>query len=127
MVDACLTPGPWMASVFGLLRRKLDHIDRFARCEPFVDELCRRGHHAIPHAGQMIIFCNNELVRVILQKTTLVFHPLGTRAFRTPPHAVTPAPGSQCLPVRGAPPSPHHHCYPCESVRRSANRAPLDP
>lgn len=69
-----LTPEQWMAGVFSshsardgrVLRRKLDHIDRYVGRDRFVAELRRRGYHAVENSGQMIIFCNNEPVRVVL-------------------------------------------------------------
>lgn len=69
-----LTPEQWMAGVFSsqsardgrVLRRKLDHIDRYVGRDRFVTELRRRGFHAVENSGQMIIFCNNEPVRVVL-------------------------------------------------------------
>lgn len=69
-----LTAEQWMADVFGsqsardgrVLRRKLVHIDRYVGRDHFIAELKRRGYHAVENAGQMIIFCNNEPLRLIL-------------------------------------------------------------
>ncbi|SEK30945.1 N-(5'-phosphoribosyl)anthranilate isomerase [Roseovarius nanhaiticus] len=69
-----MTPEQWMQSLFGaqsaqggsVLRRKLDHIDRYVGRDRFVAELKRRGYHAVTNAGQMIIFCNNEPMRIVL-------------------------------------------------------------
>lgn len=69
-----LTPEQWMAGLFGsqsaqggrVLRRKLEHIDRYVGREAFIAELRRRGYHAVENANQMIIFCNNEPLRIVL-------------------------------------------------------------
>jgi hypothetical protein len=49
-----------------VLRRKLTHVDRYVGRDAFYAELARRGFHAVENAGQVIIFCNQEPVRVIL-------------------------------------------------------------
>lgn len=73
-MDSPFSPNQWMANVFSsqavrdghVIRRKLAHIDRFVGRKQFIAELERRGWHAVENAGQMIIFCNKEPVRVIL-------------------------------------------------------------
>ena len=69
-----ITPDVWLAGIFTskaardgqVIRRKLRDIDRYYGLEAFETELARRGFHAVENAGQMIIFCNQEPVRVVL-------------------------------------------------------------
>lgn len=49
-----------------VIRRKLRDIDRFVGRDRFLRELARRGYHAVENAGQLVIFCNSEPVRVVL-------------------------------------------------------------
>ncbi len=64
----------WIARLFSsraaidgrVIRRKLRDIDRFVGRERFETELARRGFHAVENAGQMIIFCNQEPIKLIL-------------------------------------------------------------
>ncbi|MFX0544639.1 N-(5'-phosphoribosyl)anthranilate isomerase [Roseovarius sp. S1116L3] len=68
-----LTPEQWMRGVLGtqaardgrVLRRKLDHFNRYVGRARFVAEWQRCGYHAVENGGQMIIFCNNEPVRIV--------------------------------------------------------------
>lgn len=69
-----LTPHEWVNDVFssraastgGVVRRKLRDIERYVGRAEFEQELKRRGFHAIENAGQMVIFCNQEPIRVVL-------------------------------------------------------------
>ncbi len=73
-IDSPFAADQWMANVFSakavrdghVIRRKLAHIDRFVGRERFMAELSRRGWHAVENSGQMVIFCNQEPIRVIL-------------------------------------------------------------
>lgn len=47
-----------------VIRRKLCDIDRYVGREHFKAELKRRGFRAVSNAGQMVIFCNQEPVRI---------------------------------------------------------------
>ncbi len=66
-------PEIWMRNVFsaqavnhgGVIRRSLRDIDRLVGRDAFKAELRRRGFHAVENAGQMVIFCNQEPVRVV--------------------------------------------------------------
>ncbi len=63
----------YMADVFGakavrdgkIIRRNLRDIDRYVGRDAFVSELNRRGFRAVENAGQMVIFCNREPVRIV--------------------------------------------------------------
>lgn len=63
----------WMRAVFaaqavnrgGVIRRAVRDVDRIVGRAIFEAEVRRRGYHMIENAGQFIILCNNEPVRVI--------------------------------------------------------------
>jgi len=69
-----LSPDQWMLDLFGskaavsgsVIRRKLRDIERYVGLQVFEKELSRRGFHAVENAGQLVIFCNQEPIRVIL-------------------------------------------------------------
>lgn len=69
-----LTPQAWMTHLFSskaacqgaVIRRKTRDIERFVGRAEFERELRRRGYHAVENAGQMVIFCNREPVRVVV-------------------------------------------------------------
>ena len=68
-----LSPRNWITHVFsakaaregGVVRRKIRDIERYVGLEDFLEELDRRGFNAVENAGQLIIFCNQEPVRVM--------------------------------------------------------------
>ena len=68
-----LSPEHWITHVFsakaaregGVVRRKIRDIERYVGLEVFLDELERRGYNAVENAGQLVIFCNQEPVRVM--------------------------------------------------------------
>ncbi len=72
-VPAPLSAECWMMHLFSskaaqngaVIRRKLHDIDRYVGRAAFEAELKRRGYHAVENAGQMVIFCNQEVVRQI--------------------------------------------------------------
>ena len=69
-----ITPEQWLGMLFSsraaregrVIRRQLRDIDRYIGRNRFEAELARRGYHAVENAGQMVIFCNQEPIRVIL-------------------------------------------------------------
>jgi hypothetical protein len=71
---APLSPSQWTLDLFssraacagGVIRRKSRDIERYVGREAFDNELKRRGFHAIENAGQMVNFCNQEPIRVVL-------------------------------------------------------------
>lgn len=71
--DPHLSAQAYMADVFGakaardgkIIRRNLRDIERYVGRETFVLELHRRGFRAVENAGQMVIFCNREPVRIV--------------------------------------------------------------
>lgn len=68
-----MPPEIWMRQIFdakaaragGIVRRSRRDIERIVGLTAFEAELRRRGYHAVENAGQVVIFCNNEVVRVI--------------------------------------------------------------
>ena len=71
---APLSADAWMIHLFsakaaregGVVRRKIRDIDRYVGRESFEFELRRRDYHAVENAGQLVIFCNQEPIRLIL-------------------------------------------------------------
>jgi hypothetical protein len=68
------SPDQWMLDLFssksarsgGVIRRKTRDIERYVGKTEFEQELMRRGFHAVENAGQLVIFCNQEPIRVVL-------------------------------------------------------------
>lgn len=74
MTDAGpMTPDRWMRQMFsakaardgGVVRRKVSDVDRIVGRAAFEAELRRRGYRAVENAGQFVIFCNREPVRLV--------------------------------------------------------------
>jgi len=63
----------YLADLFGakavrdgkVIRRNLRDIERYVGREAFIAELQRRGFRAVENAGQIVIFCNREPVRIV--------------------------------------------------------------
>lgn len=49
----------------GLVRQKVQGIDRIIGCRRFEGELRRRGYRAVQNGSQYVIFCNNIALRLI--------------------------------------------------------------
>lgn len=70
---AFVPPDVWLMQLFsaraaregGVIRRKVRDAERIIGRDAFLRELERRGYHAVENAGQFVIFCNNEEVRVL--------------------------------------------------------------
>lgn len=68
-----IRPEDWMCRIFqaraaaagGVVRRKTRDIDRIVGYRRFLDEIDRRGFHVVENAGQTVIFCNQEPVRIL--------------------------------------------------------------
>lgn len=68
-----LTPENWPFQLFssraacegGVIRRQSRDVERLMGRARFEAELLRRGHHAVENAGQIVIFCNQQPIRVI--------------------------------------------------------------
>jgi hypothetical protein len=72
-MTSTLTPDHWMRQIFsskaacdgGVVRRKRRDIERLIGMDRFLAEIERRGYHAVENAGQVIVFCNQEPIRLI--------------------------------------------------------------
>ncbi|GHG95382.1 hypothetical protein [Pseudodonghicola xiamenensis] len=68
-----LSPERWLYQLFSsraacegwVIRRQTRDVERLVRRTQFETELARRGFHAVENGGQIVIFCNQEPVRVI--------------------------------------------------------------
>ncbi|MEW9918802.1 N-(5'-phosphoribosyl)anthranilate isomerase [Marimonas sp. MJW-29] len=78
-MPAALSPEHWITHGFsakaaregGVVRRKIRDIERYVGLEVFLAELDRRGFTAVENAGQLVIFCNQEPVRVVSRTISL--------------------------------------------------------
>ncbi|MDX2482261.1 MAG: N-(5'-phosphoribosyl)anthranilate isomerase [Pseudodonghicola sp.] len=67
------TPEKWLLQLFsskaacagGVIRRQTRDGERLIGRTQFEAELARRGFHAVENADQIVIFCNQQPVRVI--------------------------------------------------------------
>ena len=72
-LPAVITPDRWIAQIFsaraaaegGIVRRNLLDVDRLVGRERFLYEIRRRGFRAVENAGQVVIFCNCQDVRLL--------------------------------------------------------------
>ncbi len=68
-----ITPDRWILQLFsaksvaegGIIRRKVEDVERLVGRRRFLLEVDRRGFHVVENAGQFIIFCNQEPVTVL--------------------------------------------------------------
>lgn len=68
-----VSPQEWVRQMFsaksaidgGIVRRKVTDVDRLIGRERFLDEVRRRGFRVVENAGQFIILCNRESVRLL--------------------------------------------------------------
>lgn len=66
-----LTTQVWIIDLFsshaaasgGVVRRTKRDVERYVSLHEFKRELNRTGFHAIENGGQIVIFCNQELIR----------------------------------------------------------------
>ena len=72
-VPAPLSTDAWLEHLFSskaactgaIIRRKSRDIERYVGKERFLRELERRGFRAVENAGQIVIFCNREQIRIL--------------------------------------------------------------
>jgi hypothetical protein len=72
-LPAVVTPDRWITQLFsaraaaegGIVRRSLSDIDRLVGRDRFMHEVRRRGFRAVENAGQVIVFCNRQDVRIL--------------------------------------------------------------
>lgn len=68
-----LPPALWMQRLFdakaarqgGVVRRSTRDVDLIIGRAAFEAEIRRRGYHAIQNGDQIVVFCNNEPIRVL--------------------------------------------------------------
>ncbi|MFC4733251.1 N-(5'-phosphoribosyl)anthranilate isomerase [Salipiger abyssi] len=68
-----ISPDRWLGHLFasraaasgGVVRRSTRDIERIVGRERFLAELDRRGFRAVENAGQIIVFCNRDAVRIL--------------------------------------------------------------
>ncbi|MBF9042001.1 N-(5'-phosphoribosyl)anthranilate isomerase [Rhodobacterales bacterium HKCCE4037] len=68
-----VSPHAFYADVFGfhlvrdgkVIRRSIRDVERYVGREAFIEEVYRRGFRAVENAGQIVIFCNREPVRIL--------------------------------------------------------------
>lgn len=53
------------AAAGGVVRRSVRDVDRLVGRDVFAAELRRRGFRAVENAGQYVIFCNTEAIRLV--------------------------------------------------------------
>ncbi|WP_211095385.1 N-(5'-phosphoribosyl)anthranilate isomerase [Yoonia maricola] len=69
-----MSPETWFRHLFsaqsardgGVVRRKVRDMERMVGRDVFTAEIRRRGYSAVENAGQVIVFCNAEPVRVVV-------------------------------------------------------------
>ncbi|NNF72590.1 MAG: N-(5'-phosphoribosyl)anthranilate isomerase [Rhodobacteraceae bacterium] len=72
-LPAPIAPEIWVRQILsskaacagGVVRRKVRDVERIVGRAAFEAELRRRGFRAVENAGQYVIFCNREAVRVV--------------------------------------------------------------
>ena len=68
-----ITPEIWLLQLFasqsardgGVVRRKVRDVENIVGRATFEAELQRRGFRAVENAGQFVVFCNREPVRLV--------------------------------------------------------------
>lgn len=68
-----ISPERWMVQLFsarsaaegGIVRRKIADVERMVGRERFLSEVRRRGYRTVENAGQFIVFCNRQPVRLL--------------------------------------------------------------
>ncbi|MCE8008617.1 N-(5'-phosphoribosyl)anthranilate isomerase [Aestuariivita sp.] len=71
--DRYLSAEGWLLHLFsskaacegGVVRRRLADMERYVGRARFEAELHRRGYHAVENAGKIVVFCNQDPVRVL--------------------------------------------------------------
>ena len=72
-LPAPITPERWLSQMFGariaidggIVRRKVDDIERLVGRRRFLHEIDRREFHVVENAGQFVVFCNQDPVVVL--------------------------------------------------------------
>ena len=72
-IPDCITPERWLLQLFsakaacqgGIVRWQVRDVERIVGRQEFERELQRRGYRAVENAGQFVIFCNRQSVRLV--------------------------------------------------------------
>jgi hypothetical protein len=73
MLPQIVSSAHWMNQLFsaraavegGIVRRQVSDVEKIIGREVFEAELRRRGFRAVVNAGQYVVFCNREVLRLI--------------------------------------------------------------
>lgn len=73
-LPACITPEQWLRQIFstkaaidgGVIRRQVRDVEKILGRTPFEIEVRRRGYRMVENAGQFVVFCNREPVRIVV-------------------------------------------------------------
>ncbi|MEL6684605.1 MAG: N-(5'-phosphoribosyl)anthranilate isomerase [Pseudomonadota bacterium] len=68
-----ISPEHWLRQLFssqaardgGVVRRQCKDIERLVGRDAFETELRRRGFRAVENAGQYVVFCYSEAIRIV--------------------------------------------------------------
>jgi hypothetical protein len=68
-----MSTAAFLADVFGsrlvrdgkVIRRATRDVERYMGREAFIEEVYRRGFRAVENAGQIVVFCNAEPVKIL--------------------------------------------------------------
>ena len=71
-IPAPISPDRWIFQIFsaksavdgGIVRRKISDVEQVMGRDRFFHEVRRRGYRVIENAGQFIIICNRQSVRL---------------------------------------------------------------
>lgn len=72
-LPAFMTPERWIVQAFsaravaegGVIRRKVEDVERVVGRKRFLHEVQRRGFHAIENADQFIVICNQDPLMIL--------------------------------------------------------------
>ena len=75
-VPTYLESETWMRNVFsakavgqgGVIRRAVRDVERYAGRDAFLREVQRRGFTLVENNGQLVVFCNRDPVRLVVQR-----------------------------------------------------------
>ena len=73
-LPACITPDQWLRQIFstkaaidgGVIRRQVRDVEKILGRTSFESEVRRRGYRMVENAGQFVVFCNREPVRIVV-------------------------------------------------------------
>lgn len=74
-IPSCLDPDTWLRNVFsakaagrgGVIHRSARDVERVVGRDAFLREVQRRGFTLVQNGEQLVVFCNRDPVRLIVQ------------------------------------------------------------